>query len=228
MTKALNVIAIVPIRGGDLETPETGMVSLGGKPLLAYTIDAAKQSRYVRDVVVSTDDDAVARLARDLGAEVPFLRPPELATQDIPLSHVLRHAVTWLDENRDEPVDLVVLLEMTHPLRPQGLIDKVVDVVLTEKLDSAFAAREERHEFWTFDKSGNLNRLHPHDETARHSLKPLYKEMGGLVTVVHSSVIRTGERLGQRVGVVPVRDCSSLVDLHDPDGLRLAKLLLGS
>ena len=71
MMQSPNVVAIVPIRGRDLETPETGMVSLGGRPLLAYTIDAAKQSRYVRNVMVSTDNDAVAVLARDLGADVP-------------------------------------------------------------------------------------------------------------------------------------------------------------
>jgi N-acylneuraminate cytidylyltransferase/CMP-N,N'-diacetyllegionaminic acid synthase len=228
MKKSLNIVAIIPIRGGDSETPETGMVSLGGKPLLSYTIDAAKQSQYVCEVIVSTNDKIIATLARELGAEVPFLRPPELATQDIPLSQVLLHALNWLNSHRSKSIDLVVLLEITHPLRPQGLIDKVIDVVLTEKLDSAFAAREERHEFWTFDKDGTLNRLHPHKEKSRHSLKPLYKEMGGLVTVTHSSVIQNGERLGEKVGVVPVRDCSSLIDLHDPDGLRLAKLLLNT
>ena len=115
-----------------------------------------------------------------------------------------------------------------QPVRPPGLIDKVIDVVLSEGLDSAFAAREERHEFWTFDEAGNLNRVRPHAETPRTSLQPLYKEMGGLVTVMRADVARGGQRLGRHVGVVPVRDLSSLVDLHDEDGLRLAELLLQS
>lgn len=227
MTEALpNVVAIIPIRGGDPETPGTGMVSIAGRPLLAYTLDAAKQSRYVRRTIVSTDDPGVAQLARALGAEAPFLQPAALAGRSVPLGHVLQHAVRWLDEHSPDPVDLVALLEITHPVRPPGLVDRVIEVVLNEQLDCAFGAREERHEFWTMDEDGALTRVRRREETPRTALQPMYKEMGGLVTVMRAHVPRAGHRLGERVGVVPVRDPGSLVDLHDEDGMRLAELLL--
>jgi CMP-N-acetylneuraminic acid synthetase len=179
-------------------------------------------------IVVSTDDARVAEAARELGADVPFIRPKALVARDVPLAKVLQHAVKCLDNDDTPAVDLVALLEITHPVRPAGLIDKVIEVVLRESLDSAFAAREERHAFWTFDEAGNLTRVRPRDEIPRSELQPLYKEMGGLVTVIRADFVRRGERLGERVGVVPVRDLSSLVDLHDEDGLLLAERLLGS
>jgi CMP-N,N'-diacetyllegionaminic acid synthase len=221
-----NVVAVVPIRGADPETPRSGMLSLAGRPLLAYTVDAAAQSRYIRRVLVSTDDPAVAEEARRLGADVPFLRPPALAAHDAPLGAVLRHAIGWMDEH-GQRVDFVALLEITHPVRPPDLIDKVIEVVVTnEELDCAFAAREERHEFWTFDDFGNLSRVHRREEMPRDALQPLYKEMGGLITVMRADVARGGRRLGDRVAVVPVRDLSSLVDLREEGGVRLAELLL--
>lgn len=225
MGGAPNVVAIVPIRGGDPETPRTGMTSLAGRPLLSYTIDAVRQSQHVRRLLVTTDDAAVAEEARRLGADVPFLRPAALAARHVPLGAVLQHAVNWLDEH-GETVDLVALLEITHPVRPAGLIDRVIEVVMAEGLDSAFAVREERHEFWTMDESGSVRRVRPRDETPRHAVEPLYKEMGGLITVMRADVVRSGQRLGDKIGIVPVRDLSSLVDLHDEDGARLAELLV--
>lgn len=223
---APNVVAIVPVRGGDPETPAGGMISLAGKPLLAYTVDAAKQSKYIRRIIVSTDAPEIARLAVQLGAEAPFLQPAVLAKRGVPLGHVLQHAIRWLDEHGTEPLDLVALLEITHPVRPSGLIDRVIEVVVNEQLDCAFGAREERHEFWTIDEDGNLTRVRSSEDTPRNALPPMYKEMGGLVTIMRPDVARAGYRLGERVGVVPVRDLGSLVDLHDEDGVRLAELLL--
>jgi N-acylneuraminate cytidylyltransferase/CMP-N,N'-diacetyllegionaminic acid synthase len=228
MAQSPNVVAIVPIRSTDPETPHGGMMTLAGRPLLAHTIEAARSSRHVKRILVTTDHAGIAKVAQELGAESPFLRPSELAAPGAPLGAVLQHAMQWLDADSPTRIDLVTLLEITHPVRPQGLIDQVIDVLLSEELDSAFAAREERHEFWTMDESGNLSRVRPHDEMPRQALQPLYKEMGGLVTVLRADVARAGQRLGRRVGLVPVRDLSSLVDLHDAGGRTLAELLLRS
>lgn len=202
------------------------MVTLGPKPLLAYTIDAATTSRFITRVIVSTDDPKVAQLAKTLGAEAPFLRPPELARPGVSLARVLQHALLWLEEHENYQADLVALLEITHPIRPQGLIDRVIEVLLAEQLDSVFVAREERHDFWTFNARGSLERVQPREELPRQELQPLYKEMGGMVTVMRTDLIRAGRRLGDRIGLVPLRDASSLVDLHDEDGFKLAEALL--
>jgi len=202
------------------------MVSLEKKPLLAYTIDAAAASRLITRIIISTDDSEAGKLATTLGAEVPFLRPTELTAVGVSLGKVLQHALLWLEEHEGYLADIVVLLEITHPIRPPGLVDRVIEVLLSEKLDSVFVAREERHEFWSFNSRGDLERIQPREEMPRQMLQPLYKEMGGMVTAMRAELVRTGRRLGDRVGLVPVRDASSLVDLHDEDGLRLAQALL--
>jgi len=219
-------VAIIPIRGSDAEVERGHMLKLGGKPLLSYTIEAAAQSRFIKRIIISTDDPGVAELAVRLGAEAPFLRPAQLSAPGMPLAGVLQHALNWLEEEDGYHPDLVVLLEITHPLRSPGLIDRVVELLLEEGLDSVFAAREERHEFWTFGVGGMPQRVQSRDEVPRHILQPLYKEMGGLVTVMRAELTRAGRRLGDRIGLIPVRDISSVLDLHDEDGLKLAKALL--
>ena len=222
----LQVVAIIPVRGSDPEVEHGRMVTIGDKALLAHTIEAAHASSHISRVLVSTDDDEVARLAREHGAEAPFLRPKELSAPGVPLTRVLQYTLAWLEERDGYRADLVVLLEITHPLRPEGLIDRTIEALSAEHLDSVFAAREERHEFWTFDAQGKLQRVQPREEMPRQVLQPLYKEMGGMVTVARAELVRAGRRLGDRVGLVPVRDLSSLIDLHDDDGLKLAKALL--
>lgn len=222
----LRVVAIIPVRGSDPEMKDGRMLSLGGKPVLAYTIEAAAASHLINRIVVSTDNPEVARLAKSLGAEVPFLRPVDLTAPCVSLAKVLQHALLWLEENEGYQTDVVALLEITHPIRPAGLIDRVIEVLIKENLDSVFAAREERHEFWAFNNHGELERIQPRDEVPRQSLQPLYKEMGGMVTAMRAELVRSGRRFGDRIGLVPLRDASSLVDLHDEDGLKLAEVLL--
>ena len=232
MNRPKNVLAIIPIRGADKEFREDAHALLGGKPLIGYTIQSAKASRWINKVVVSTDSQKIAGLARSLGAEIPFLRPTVLSDPEVSLTEVLKHCLEFLEKEENYVAEIVVLLEVTHPLRPAGLIDEVVDILVRENLDTVFVAREERHEFWAFDPSGKLIRVGEDEQVLgdhylpREKKKPLYKEMGGLATAVKVSVIRHGRRLGDQVGLVPLRDAASLVDLHDEDGIRLAEALL--
>lgn len=226
MIEKPHVVAVIPVRGSDPEMVQGRMITLGGKPLLAYSIEAAAACPLIDRTVVSTDDPEVARVATEFGAEVPFLRPTELTAPGVPLAKVLQHALCWLEEHEGYHADLVVLLEITHPIRPPGLIDRVIEVLMAELLDSVFVAREERHEFWTFNRRGALERVQPREEVPRQALQPLYKEMGGLVTVMRADLVRAGRRFGDRIGLVPLRDASSLVDLHDEDGVKLAEALL--
>ncbi len=118
-------VAIIPARGGSKRLPRKHLRLLGGQPLIAHTIRAAREARRVDRVIVSTDDPAIARAAARAGAEAPFLRPAELAADDTPTLPVIRHAVSWLEE-RGEPVDVVLTLQATTPLRPGAEIDAVV------------------------------------------------------------------------------------------------------
>ena len=227
-----NVLAVIPIRGGDQEFQTDASVRPGGKPLIGYTIQSARSARGINKVVVSTDSQEIAKQAVSLGAEAPFLRPAFLSKSDVSLVEVLKHCITYLERKENYIADIVVLLEITHPLRPKGLIDEVIDILLRENLDTVFVAREERHEFWTFGPSGTLVRVGEEEGVRRDSYlprktkQPLYKEMGGLATAIRAPLIRQGRRLGDRVGLVPLRDAISLVDLHDEDGMRLAEALV--
>lgn len=124
------IVAIIPARGGSKGIPKKNIRLLGGAPLLAYSIAAGLQSKYVDRVIVSTDSEEIAQIALEWGAEVPFLRPPEFAadaTTDFP---VFEHAVRWLEENEDFHADVVVQLRPTSPLRPPRLVDEAIEVLL--------------------------------------------------------------------------------------------------
>jgi CMP-N-acetylneuraminic acid synthetase len=220
---AMKTIAIIPIRGDD---PQGGPdFRLGGKPLLAYTVEAAREAQLVDRVIVTTDSPAIAELARDCGAEAPFIRPAELSRPDVPLGQALKHCVGWLEENEGYVTQVVTLLEITHPIREEGLIDQVLQVLLDQELDSVFAAVEERQDFWQMDRHGSLVRIGDTEDRPRQSKPPLYREMGGIVTATRASCIREGRRLGRRVGLIPLRSLSARVDTRDEVGLFLARHL---
>lgn len=219
----MNTIAIIPVRGDDPQGQPDFL--LGGRPLLAYTVEAARASRLIERVVVTTDSPAIAQLARDCGAEAPFLRPAELSRRDVPLGRVLRHAVEWLEEGEGYRTDIVTLLEITHPIREEGLVDQVLGVLLDQQLDSVFVAVEEGQTFWRMDRYGALVRVGDMEDVPRQSREPLYREMGGIVTATRAAFIKDGQRLGKKVGLIPLRTLSARVDTRDEVGLFLARHL---
>lgn len=115
-------IAIIPARGGSKGIPRKNIIELGGKPLLAYSIATALACPAIERTIVSTDDEEIAAVARQFGAEVPFLRPVELAQDDTVDYPVFLHALTWLSDNENYTPELVVHLRPTSPFRRDGLI----------------------------------------------------------------------------------------------------------
>jgi N-acylneuraminate cytidylyltransferase len=222
--KAPAVLAIIPVRGRDL-IRTGGMPQLGGRPLIAYTVETAKQSKIIQRVVVSTDSEAVRQMALDLDAEAPFLRPAELAAAGTPLEEVLRHCLVWLEKHEGYRADIVVRLEISHPFREGGLIDRVVQTLMDQGLDTVFTAHEEHHNFWKVNRVGELEAITDEHKT-RAGRPPIYKEMSGLVCASRADVVRAGERLGTRVGVVALTSLYALVDTQDELGLELAHRLL--
>ena len=219
----MNTIAIIPIRGDDPQGQPD--FKLGGRPLLAYTVEAARAARLIERVIVTTDNPDIARLARDCGAEVPFLRPAELSRRDVTLGQVLKHCVEWLEREERYRTDIVTLLEITHPIREEGLIDQVLEVLLDQELDSVFTAVEEGQTFWRMDRYGSLVRVGDTEDLPRQSREPLYREMGGIVTATRAPFILDGKRLGKKVGLIPLRTLSARVDTRDEVGLFLARHL---
>lgn len=129
MIENKRIISIIPARGGSKGVPRKNIKQLLGKPLIAWTIEEAKSSKYIDRVVVSTDDEEIAEKSKKYGAEVPFLRPEELATDDAKTIDVILHALNWL-KTREDYYDFLVLLEPTSPLRDVEDIDKCIEILI--------------------------------------------------------------------------------------------------
>ncbi len=146
------VVAVIPARGGSKGIPNKNQRPFCKKPLIAWSIQAAFESVYVDRIIVSTDSPEIARVARRFKAEVPFLRPEELATDSMGIEPVLKHAYEWLIQNEDYKADALVLLLPTNPLRLSGHIDKALEIYFAKGADSVVAVNEtpaNHTPFWT-------------------------------------------------------------------------------
>src|SRR5512134_4019719 len=124
------ILALIPARGGSKGIPRKNIRSFAGYPLIAWSIAAAKQAACVTRIIVSTDDAEIAAVAREYGAETPFLRPAELAqdqTTDLP---VFEHVIEWLEANEGYQPDIVIQLRPTSPIRPKDCIDHAVKILM--------------------------------------------------------------------------------------------------
>lgn len=228
------IIAVIPIRGSDPEFREGPDPLLGGVPLLEYTIRAAKESSRLDRVLVSTDSRAIAEACQRLGAEAPFLRPAALSEPSATVTEVLLHAAEWLKSQKDYPVDWILKLEITHPFRPKGMIDDLIETALEQGLDSAFVAYEEAQSHWTLDSAGRPEQIGQAGDLPRGRRRPFYREASGLAALTRVENLRTGRLYGNNVGLIPLRDLFAMVDTHEGPqtpsyrgraGFRLAELL---
>ena len=131
----LRVLALVPARLGSKGIPRKNVRLLGGKPLLEYTAEVASRAARITRTILSTEDQEIATIGRRCGLEVPFLRPPELATDETPTLRVVQHAVEWL-ETRGETYDVVCLLEPTSPFRRADTIDACLGLLENSGADA--------------------------------------------------------------------------------------------
>lgn len=126
----MEILAVIPARGGSKSILRKNIKLLAGKPLIAWSIEAAKQSRLLTRVIVSTDDEEIAAVAKQYGAEAPFLRPVELAGDETPDTPVFEHCVAWLQEHEGYRPDIIVHLRPTGPLRTAQEIDGAISLLL--------------------------------------------------------------------------------------------------
>ncbi len=152
---AIKVLAVIPARGGSKGIPRKNLKILAGKPLVVYIIEAALKAKTLNRVIVSTEDEEIAAMARGYGAEVPFLRPQDLARDEVSLIPVVKHAVEYLDK-QGWRADIVVSLQPTSPLTETGDIDNAVNKMLETNCDSVVSVyRIERpHPFWMMRLEG--------------------------------------------------------------------------
>ena len=126
------VLAVVQARGGSKGLPRKNLRLLAGHPLVAYSVASARAAKGVTRVIISTDDAEIADVARQYGADVPFMRPPELAADDTPDFPLFEHALGWLAEHENYRPGVVIQLRPTTPLRPRGMVDRAIAVLQSD------------------------------------------------------------------------------------------------
>lgn len=141
-----NIIAIIPARGGSKGIPNKNIKNLAGKPLIAYTIKSALNSKYIDRVIVSTDDEEIAAISQSYGAEI-VTRPSDLALDSSPLIDTIFHAVKWLKNDYD--FEIVVLLQPTSPLRTTNDIDSSIQLFLKRDCTSVISVCDTRKLYWS-------------------------------------------------------------------------------
>jgi CMP-N,N'-diacetyllegionaminic acid synthase len=160
-TTKFRIVGLVTARGGSRGIPRKNLVDVAGKPLIAWTIEAARASQSLNRLLLSTDNEEIARVGQEYGADVPFMRPNSLARDTSPHNAVIRHAIEWLNDN-DAPPDFVVLLQPTSPLRLAEDIDNAVDLALEKQSDCVISVCPAPiHPYWTVGvtRGGRLRAL---------------------------------------------------------------------
>ncbi|MBI4118606.1 MAG: acylneuraminate cytidylyltransferase family protein [Parcubacteria group bacterium] len=220
MAKSLKILAVIPARGGSKGIPRKNIKLLGGKPLIAWSIEAALASLFVDRVAVSTDDKEIAEVARKYGAEV-IMRPAELSEDATPMDPVLAHAVLSLEKESYTP-DAVLLLQPTSPLRTTEHIDEGVGTFLNGDFDSLVSVeiiRNGQH------KIVEGNRLVPVFSKVqnRDKREPLVIENGALY-ISKTSLIKEGRIRGDAIGFYEMDRYASL-DIDVPIDFIVAERL---
>jgi N-acylneuraminate cytidylyltransferase len=204
-----NTLALIPARGGSKGIPRKNIRNFAGYPLIAWSIAAAKQSQSVTRIIVSTDDAEIAAVARQFGAETPFLRPAEFAqdkTTDLP---VFEHALKWLAENEGYKPDVVVQLRPTSPIRPRGLVDKAIEILLAhpdaDSVRGVVSAGQNPHKMWRLINENspmkNLLDVDGIDEpynAPRQILPPVYWQTGH-IDAIRAETILGGSMSGKNI-----------------------------
>lgn len=152
------ILAIIPARSGSKSVPHKNIRTIAGKPMLAYSIEHAKQSKYINRIILSTDSEQYADIGKSYGAEVPFLRPSEYATDTATDIEVFHHCLTYLKDKEDVIPDIVVQLRPTYPIRKIEDIDNMIEILLEhEAVDSVRSiapAKEIPYKMWHRDNNG--------------------------------------------------------------------------
>ena len=213
MVKSCGVVAIVPARGGSKSILRKNVKLFGGAPLLTYSIAAGLTARLVDRVIVSTDDDEVATVARRFGAEVPFMRPPALAQDATPDLPVFQHALTWLETHEACVPDIVVHLRPTSPIRPPDCVDAAIELLrMDPRADSVravVAASQNPYKMWRMHPDGALEPLldskggEPYNRP-RQELPSTYWQTGHVDAIRSTTIRHQGSMTGTRIKALVV------------------------
>lgn len=219
----LNIIALIPIsRHGKRKPCEDWLIN--GKQQYSYTIEVASKVKYISQVIVSTDDKEVLNVAEKLGANCPFIRPPNLSEALVNLEMVQKYSLDKIEELGIYP-DVIVHLEETFPFRHSDMIDNMIDHLLQGGYDSVIAVKSESSFLWQEDKSGSYIRIDSGD-VPREFKEKIYVGLHGLGIVTYPEFIRQEKLLGNKVGLYIIDSPLAGFEIRDKQSRRIAENLI--
>ena len=225
----MSVVGLIPARGGSKRVPRKNLALCAGKPLLAWTAEAALASRRLDRVILSTDNEEIAEAGRALGLEVPFMRPTDIAHDGAPMVPVMQHMLHWLVD-QGETVEAQVLLQPTSPLRRARHIDEAVELLFESGAETVVSVTEvghTQHPVVTYRIAGG--RLEPYFQGVLPpdgvEAEPAYARNGPAILANRPAVIVRGERFGSPL-VPYVMAPEVSVDIDTPLDLAIAEVLL--
>lgn len=212
---SLYTVAIIPIRGNFL--------SVGGRPLLDYTLKRAFESKMIKDVIVVTDNQEIAEFSVKAGAKVPFLRPHDAHNEYMGLDQVLQYAIIELEKKKIFP-EIVIALKETYPFRPVNFLDQLIEKMVNTGVDTLIPVYSEYKS--CFRKENDEIREIDEGFLPREIKEPLYVSLAGLGLVTLPKFIREGRQLGDKIGIFEITDKYSKIEVRDKQDIEMAAQIL--
>ncbi|HSM24369.1 MAG TPA: acylneuraminate cytidylyltransferase [Anaerolineaceae bacterium] len=232
----IEVLAVIPARGGSKGIPRKNIKNFAGHPLIAYSIQAALNSKYVTRTIVSTDDDEIAEVAKKYGAEVPFLRPSEFA-QDSSLDFpVFENLLQTLMNTEDYKPDFVIQLRPTSPIRPDNLVDDAIEIMLNDlEIDSVrgvVPSGQNPFKMWKIDPVSGIMQgllqvegIHEPYNSARQALPDTFWQTGHIDVIRTNVIIEKKSMSGEKIKPIHIHP-DFTVDLDKPSDWQKAEWLV--
>ncbi len=228
MFDSQRILAIIPARGGSKGIKDKNIKELCGHPLIAYSILAAKQSKYIDDIVVSTDSEKIADSARAYGAWIPFLRPAHLAQDNSKTIDAIVYTITALKESFSKEYDVLILLQPTHPLRTFEDIDNAIELFFSKNCQSMASICEvSDHPFFIREITSDhtLTKLMKLNSTVRRQDLPAYYVVNGAIYINLVAEITPDTSFNDnKIGFVMKKENS--VDIDDLTDFYYAEIIL--
>jgi CMP-N,N'-diacetyllegionaminic acid synthase len=223
------ILCIIPARGGSKGVKRKNIKPIAGKPLIAYSVEQAKRSRYIDRVIVSTEDEEIAKISKQYGAEVPFVRPVELAGDEVSTIDVLLHAIHWMEEEDTYHFDILVLLHTTTPLRRTIDIDACIEKLIEKKADNVFSVTEaHRNPYFNMVEVGDDGRIALSKKgsfTSRQNAPKVY-DMNSSIYVWWKDILKMEKKIFLKNSCIYVMPKERSIDIDEPLDFRIAEFLI--
>ena len=231
MHKKKRILGIIPARGGSKGLTRKNILPLLGKPLIAWTIEQAHLSKYLDKVIVNTDDSEIAKVAKDHGAEVPFLRPQELAQDMSRGIDVVLHNLSWLEEN-NEVYDLIILLQPTSPLRKSEDIDNAIELLFSKNAQAIISVCEvEHHPYWEniLPETGCMGEFLSNEIMNKNRQeRPVFYRLNGAIYLAYCDYLRTYKSFYGNETYAYIMPRERSIDIDNVLDLKLAEFMIRS